>query len=321
MPLEDSHILNFLDNPVNDRYKSEILDLLIQRINDLCFKECQVDRISCTLTPLCSRRFLLRLRIKNELGMEDLPKFCYSVHKGVVERDFRGKTVVYKPSDSYLFLIDFLDIFFHGDYRKLNKFISFKNWKDALEIFEERIANGESFRYVKSENYFVFKYEDRLHIIFLNKDYVLTNANRENIESLELIKDIIELNSSISFPEIRIILHASQFVEVKVKIPFDIISKLNSDGIASTEGEKKENPDYYFWHQFPKDLEKLSGLCDKITLQMNQFNDLMLTLFINKETYTSTDESRQNIPLRYRDLEEIIDFIEFLYTKFYIIWV
>ncbi|TXT59890.1 MAG: hypothetical protein BAJALOKI3v1_1000001, partial [Promethearchaeota archaeon] len=89
MPLEEKHILSFLSNPVNERFNSELLNLLIERIDELCFKECQVDRIACTLTPMCSRRFLLKLRIKNSLGMEDLPKFCYSVHKGIVEREFR----------------------------------------------------------------------------------------------------------------------------------------------------------------------------------------------------------------------------------------
>ncbi|MFO7797422.1 MAG: hypothetical protein ACQERB_07215 [Promethearchaeati archaeon] len=320
MPLEEKHILTFIDNPVNERFNSELLDLLINRINDLCFKECQVDRIACTLTPMCSRRFLLKLKIKNGLGMEDLPKFCYSVHKGIVERDFRGKTVVYKPSDSYLYLIDFLDIFFHGDYRKLNKFISFKNWDEAFRMFDERIKNGEKFRYHKTDNYLIFKFEDRLHVVFLEEGYALTNANRENISDLELIKGILELYSKISFPDFNINLVSNEYVETKLKIPFDIISNVTEE-ISQVGNEHKESPDYYFWNTFPEDLFRLSEFCEKINLDMNRMKDLVLIMQIDTETKNYSDDSKLNIPLRYRDLQKIIDFIDFIYNKFYVIWV
>ncbi|GAH96548.1 unnamed protein product, partial [marine sediment metagenome] len=75
----------------------ELISLLKTRIDKLCFEECERDRITCTLQPKCSRRFLLKLRIKGGLTIDDLPKFCYSVHKGVVERFFRHKTVIYRP--------------------------------------------------------------------------------------------------------------------------------------------------------------------------------------------------------------------------------
>jgi len=320
MPLEEEHILKFLDNPVNERFNSELLGLLIDNINDLCFKECQVDRIACTLTPMCSRRFLLKLRIKNGLGMDDLPKFCYSVHKGIVEREFRGKTVVYKPSDSYLFLIDFLDIFFHGDYRKLNKFISFKKWEDAFEILDERIRNKENFRYHKTDKYLIIKYEDRLHIVFLEKGYVLANANREGITDLESIKGILELYSQILFPEIHISMIPNRLVRVKLKIPFDIVRNVTEEG-SEIEDEKEDSPDYYFWNIFPEDLFRLSEFCEKINLDMNRINDLVLTMHIDTETKNYPENSDKNIPLRYRDLQKIIDFIDFIYNKFYVIWI
>jgi len=103
MPLTPEDILKFLDNESEAKFKSELLDLLRKRIDNLCIDECERDRIQCTLTPLCSRRFLLKLRIKNDLKYEDLPKFCYSVHKGVIERFFRNKTVVYRPYDAFLY--------------------------------------------------------------------------------------------------------------------------------------------------------------------------------------------------------------------------
>lgn len=45
MPLEPKHIKNFLKNSANDKFNSELLDLIIKRLNKLCFEECQIDRI------------------------------------------------------------------------------------------------------------------------------------------------------------------------------------------------------------------------------------------------------------------------------------
>ena len=321
MPLEYKHILKFLENSNNERNNSEILSLLINRISDLCFKECQVDRIKCTLTPMCTRRYLLKLRIKNGLKMEDLPKFCYSVNKGVIERYFRGKTVIYKPFDGYLYLIDFLDIFFHGDYRKLNKYISFKNWSETYKIFNERIKNGEKFRYYKTENYILIKYEERLHIIFLNKGYVLCNANRESIQDSELIKGIFKLNATINFPEVSVKEISSKLVDLRIKVPYDIISKISIE-FPKMKNEDIDNnhPDNYFWNTFPDDLIKLSDYCKMINLNIDNYGDLLLSLIIDNKKYTHTYKRIQD-SLKYRDLNEIIKIVSFIYNKFYVIWI
>ena len=275
MPLHPSHILRFLSNVSNEKDNTELLNLLIKRINNLCFNECQVDRVACTLTPLCSRRFLLRLRIKNGLKIDDLPKFCYSVLKGVIERDFRGKTVVYKPFDSYLYLVDFLDIFFHGDYRKLNKFLSFKKWDDAFQIFNDRILyRNENFEYQITDNFnfLIFKFEDRLNIIYIDEGYVICNANRENITNLELLKGICELYKKIYFPDVQVALDPSDSVLISIIITNDILSKVKPNPGISNERDNKlmiENiavidskPEGYskldyFWKVFSDDLESL----------------------------------------------------------------
>ncbi len=320
MPLEEKHIIDFLKNPIIKRQSSELLGHLINRINDLCFKECQVDRITCTLTPMCTRRFLLKLRIKNGLTMEDLPKFCYSVNKGVIERYFRGKTIVYKPFDSYLYLIDFLDIFFHGDYRKLNKYISFKNWDATYKILDDRIKEEEKFRYYRTDNYFLIHYEERLHIIFLNEGYVLCNANRERIEDLELVKAIFKLHAKMYFPEIVIKLIEDKFISIIMKIPYDIVSKITNDYSKIVKNQNKHHPDNYFWNIFPDDLIKLSEFCKMINLHMDNFNDLILTLIIENRDYNKINIKTED-PLKYRDLNEIIKIIDYIYNKFYVIWV
>ncbi|MHA1724030.1 MAG: hypothetical protein ACTSXH_04210 [Promethearchaeota archaeon] len=46
MPLEPNHLLNFLETSFNEKYNSELLELLIKRIDKLCFEECQIDRMA-----------------------------------------------------------------------------------------------------------------------------------------------------------------------------------------------------------------------------------------------------------------------------------
>jgi hypothetical protein len=317
MPLEPNHIIKFLGNTVNDKFNSELLDLVIKRINKLCFEECQIDRIQCTLTPLCTRRFLLKLRIKNGLPLEDLPKFCYSVQKNIVLRDFRGKTVVYRPFDAYLYLVDFLDIFFHGDYRKLNKFISFQNWSEALEIFDDRIKNrDENFRYHLKGNYLIFKYDDRLHIIFVDEKYVLCNANRENIASLELLEAICGFYAKLYFPEIKVKLIKSEYVEITTILPKDVINTISETPAVA------ENPskiDHYFWNVFYEDLEAMLQFCREIHLEYDWMGNLLIKLGISLET-NNFNEKKKKIQLRYRDLRFLLNFIQRLYNEFYVIW-
>ncbi len=317
MPLQPNHIAHFLDNESDTKFKSELLDLLNKRIRTLCFEECERDRIVCTLTPLCSRRFLLKLRIKNGLSIDDLPKFCYSVHKGVIERDFRNRTIVYRPYDSYLYIIDFLDVFFHGDYRKLNKFINFKKWDEVLKIFDDRINNrNENFNYILTDNYLIFKFGDRIHVLFLNENYVLCNANREDIESIELLYNLCRLYARIYFPEINLNLISSKYVKITVKIPYDVLKQVKTE--PSQDDDSKA--DLYFWNTFREDLNALTQYCDEIQLQMDKNQNLEITLSISLLT-NNYSEDEKRIPLRFRDLRLILNFITRIYTDYYIIWV
>ena len=317
MPLEPRHIIEFLGDATNDKFNSELLGYLIKRVNKLCFDECQIDRIQCTLTPLCTRRFLLKLRIKNGLNLEDLPKFCYSVHKNIVLRDFRGKTIVYRPFDAYLYLVDFLDIFFHGDYRKLNKFISFKNWDDALKIFDDRIYNrDEKFHYYLKNNYFIIRYDDRLHIIFIEENYVLCNARGESIVNLDILSGICELYANLYFPDVKVKLIRSEFVQITITLPSDIINNISNDPVAQENFSKS---DHYFWNVFYEDLETMTQFCQTIHLEIDNIGNLLIKLDINLLT-NNYDEKQKPLPLRYRDLRFLLNFVQRLYTDFYIYW-
>lgn len=316
MPLLPEHILKFLERESEPKFESELLGFLIQRIDALCFEECQIDRIACTLQPKCSRRFLLKLRIKNYLAIENLPKFCYSVQKGVIQREFRNKTVVYKPFDSYIFLVDFLDIFFHGDFRKLNKFISLSNWKEAFEILDDRINNrDENFSYILTGNYLIFKFGDHIHVIFISKGYALCNASRENIPDVELLSGLCQLYSSLYFPEVKLNVVPSQYVEIALKVPYDVLSNLNKNSSDSIDSKA----DKYFWDAFWEDLNALTQYCEEIHLQMdpNQNLEIILLLSDQSKKYLSKEKRKS---LRFRDLKLIMNFIIRIYNDYYVLW-
>ncbi|MFX1302051.1 MAG: hypothetical protein ACFE9X_01710 [Promethearchaeota archaeon] len=316
MPLQPENILKYLMDESDTKINSELIDILRKRIDKLCFEECQVDRILCTLSPLCEKRHLLKLRIKSGLNMEDLPQFCYSVHKGVIERYFRNKTIIYRPYDAYLYLIDFLDVFFHGDYRKLNKFFSLNKWEEIFKIFDDRIHNrNENFDYLKTDNYFIFKFEDRIHVVFLNEKYVLCNANRENITSIELLNSICQLYAKIYFPEVNLQLISSKYIEIALKVPYDVLTKISEE-----PSKNDSKADKYFWNTFWEDLNALTQYCDQINLHEDKNQNLEIILYVSTLTNNYTERGNR-LKLRFRDLRLIFNFITRIYTEYYVIWI
>ncbi|MEJ2294868.1 MAG: hypothetical protein P8Y23_08865 [Candidatus Lokiarchaeota archaeon] len=309
MPLTPEHIDKFITTESDSKTKGELLELLNNRVKKLCFEECERDRILCTLSPMCSKRFLLKLRMLNGLTLEDQPKFCYSVHKNIIQRDFRNKTVIYKPFDTYLYLIDFLDVFFHGDYRKLNKFLSKGDIKSAKEIFDDRINNrDEDFQYflTADKNYLIFKFEERIHIAFLNEKYTLCNANREQIANLEILKGLTDLFSILYFPEIERQLVPNDFVKIKTYIPRDVLNKISQEPPKNDENKK----DQYMWETLANDLDALSQFCKEINLYLDNKENLKIKLYLDTNT-----------GIRYRDLRLVFNIIYRLYNDFYILWI
>ena len=307
MPLQPEHIAKFLDEDVDAKFKTELLKLLRERIDRLCFKECEIDRIQCTLTPLCTRRTLLKIRLLSGLTLEDQPNFCYSVHKNIIFRDFRNKTVIYKPNDAYLYLIDFFDVFFHGDYRKLNKFFSKEDFKEAKKIFNDRINNrDEHFQYLltKDREFMLFKYDDKIHVCFVNEKYALCNANREKIADLKLLFGLCKLFSRIYFPEVKLKLIRNEYVEITTFIPKDTLSSISNE-IPKDEENKRDN---YIWNVFASDLDVLSQFCKEIRIYVDRKKNLAIKLSISAKA-----------EIRYRDLRLVFNILLRLYNDFYIL--
>jgi len=317
MPLQPEHIAKFLDEDVDVKFKTELLEILRERIDRLCFKECEIDRIQCTLTPLCTRRTLLKIRLLNGLTLEDQPNFCYSVHKNIIFRDFRNKTVIYKPNDAYLYLIDFFDVFFHGDYRKLNKFFSKEDFKEANKIFNDRINNrDENFRYLltKDHEFMIFKYDDKIHVCFINEKYALCNANRENITELKLLFGLCKLFSQIYFPEVKLKYIPDECVEITLIIPKEILSSISNE-IPENGDSKRDN---YIWNDFPSDLDALSLFCKEINIFIDRRQNLAIKVSISVKAENHKNNIL-NVTLRYRDLRLVFNILLRLYNDFYIL--
>jgi len=315
MPLTSHHLRNLLKDSQLDKEIDELTELMVKKIYQLCFEECQIDRIACTLQPKCRQRWLLKLRMLNKLTIDDMPKFCYSVHKNIIFRDYHNKTVVYKPIDSYLFPVDFLDTFFHGDYRKLNQYFSKKQFRDCIKIFNDRINNrDEHFQYLLTdkENFMIFKFDEKIHVMFLNENYVLCNANRDNITNVELLKGICELFARLYFPEFTLKLGIDNQIEIKSTIPEDILIKVSKEPPES----KNDKIDDYFWNIFSSDIDALSQHCEEINVYINKQNDLVIKIHLD---VNSRDFEKKKL-LRYRDLRLIFNIIFRFYNDFYIIW-
>ena len=315
MSLEPKHIIKYLEKSTVEKNRSELVSLAIKRIDQLCFETCQIDRVVCTLTPMCNRRYLLNLRLMN--GVETIPEFCYGIQKNTVLRDFRNKTVIYRPNDVYLYMEDFFDIYFHGDYRKLSRFIAKNQWDKACKIFDDRILyQNEDFEYNHHENYLIIKYEDKIHVLYINEGLTLCNAHRESIQSLTLLKGLCELYSKIYFPDVEIKLIKNKYVKIKTIIPKDVLSSISNEINPEMELSKSDS---YFWNSFDEDLKSTSLFCSKIKLYFDLYDNLSLKLYLNLKTNQFSSDGRQ-LPFRYRDLRWVINFIYRLYNDFYILW-
>ena len=71
MSLDYSDILKYISKSSKDKNVKELISILIDQIEDICFQKCQVDRVACVLTPRCSRRFLLNMRLKNKIKKKE----------------------------------------------------------------------------------------------------------------------------------------------------------------------------------------------------------------------------------------------------------
>ncbi len=95
-------------------------------------------------------------------------------------------------------------------------------------------------------------------------------------------------------------------MKIILTIPKDVVAKITDN---YNPKNKKSDLDEYFWNLLHEDLMTVSQICEKIKLYVNDLNDnLMIKLYLNLET-SNYNEKRNKLPLRYRDLRIMLNFI------------
>ena len=92
------------------------LDFIVEKLKDhmdvLC-AECERDRITCALRPLCPEREYLNILISAGVDEKSLPQqFCFKLQKQEVSKFLKGKSVLRKMRDVMLPLSSFIEICF-----------------------------------------------------------------------------------------------------------------------------------------------------------------------------------------------------------------
>ncbi len=162
----------------------------------------------------------------------------------------------------------------------------------------------------------IFKFEERIHVVFLNEKYVLCNANREDIANLELLNGICQLYADIYFPEVNLKFISDKYVEISLKVPYEVLTKISK----KPNEDNKSKADQYFWNTFWEDLNALTQYCEQINLQEDKNQNLEIILYVSLLTHNYNEEGERS-KLRYRDLRLIFNFATRIYTEYYIIWV
>ena len=105
-------------------------------------------------------------------------------------------------------------------------------------------------------------------------------------------------------------------MEITVKVPYDVLNEVSPEHPI----ENDSKVDHYFWNTFWEDLNSLTPYCDEIHLQMDKNQNLEISLLLSTET-KNYDEGENPVPLRFRDLKLILDFINRIYQDYFVLWV
>ncbi len=124
--------MELLDLPADSQLAKEIIELYEARCRD-----CQEDRLGCTVRPACENRNFLNMLIEIGVEPEDLPSFCYSQYLEQVKRfilEKKGRGMI----DRRLQIKDFLSTL---RVSSIKHFLSrFKKiWNNTSDVQEDNI--------------------------------------------------------------------------------------------------------------------------------------------------------------------------------------
>jgi len=297
-------IIDFLLKHGFKKQNTELLKIFAKEIDNLCAK-CQRDRIQCTLSPLCSRRFLLKLRIKSGAKLDDVPKFCYRQLVNLIARDKEKKRTLYRPVDSYIYLLDFFAIFFPKNYRSLFKNLSFRKYEEAIDVLESfKRKMKDDFRYFLTENYLIIEFYEKIYLSYLKEQYVCCNLRRDEISDINLLENLI-LFLSTNYSHIIV----ERTPEDSILISLKVFKKKQTDLHKYFNEDIDENKSLFL-----KDIDIISDISNEIKIYYDKSDNIDVRLNVKLKTNINHEffGKRQ---INYENIQNIFEFFNHLYKK------
>ncbi len=300
-----------------------LAQLLYNELNKYC-EECEDDRMTCVLAPMCPERVLLKVRLNSGGQLGDLPQFCYQQYKNNVKRHLEKRTTLYKPIDNILFIEDFFEIFFHKISNKLKKAYLKKDialidltieesdlpevkinfpLEDSL-IFrkiiqrDKLIKKGTFVYYIDdSRRYMVIWYDSELFVVDFKMGKAVCNAKYDPITDLKLASIVFNMycaeknvmGSTETNPE------REDELSLTIKIPF---SQIYPDKISEDSND---------FHEL---IEFLQSYFFKIKVEHQEKPDNNFVVSLQYSNSPLVQERKGLLRLNYDSLHQLINQID-----------
>jgi hypothetical protein len=159
-------------------------------------KECQDDRMTCTVRPLCEKRRWLSILIKAGAPQNVIPKFCYELQQKIVDRSLKKEKYFYEPEDCAIYLDEFFLLVSQSSPYKLAKMLDNSDYEDLTWTLESFFRSR--FNRVMSlnleENLIIIADDVLWYIDYIDK-YVILNINDERIFSQATLLSLLKFFS------------------------------------------------------------------------------------------------------------------------------
>ncbi len=158
---------------------------LVERSNEFMSakcKECQDDRLICTVKPLCEKRKWLSLLIKAGVPSKSWPQFCYEKQKQIIEKTINKQKTFYEPEDCTMMLQDFFPLVSQANPTKLMKMLENEEY-DQLAWTIESVFRSKYTRVLSLnlEDLIIIIADDIVWYFDVVERYVVLNLNEERL--------------------------------------------------------------------------------------------------------------------------------------------
>jgi hypothetical protein len=190
--------------------------LLFKEINEYC-AACEGDRMLCVMSPKCTERILLKVRMQADATPDQLPRFCYSQSLNNLKRYLEKKTTLYQPVDVWIYAQDYIDVVFpklkiqtfkqnlknpkeiHNAIRKSNVpavYFDLKNIDAQMfrRIIErDKMIKEGTFLYDLRDTFLLIWYEKQISITDFETNITVCNAAYDIIEKLTIVDMVFQI--------------------------------------------------------------------------------------------------------------------------------